>query len=200
MKEKYKPFYRLYPRLRLSWSLYLLYTRNNWDGIWAYLTGQQRAATDKQSMGTLVHEWIKDNGYRKILGVERILPVIGLEKRKRVYQERKLTRELDDCDIVAVPDLNTKTLVVDWKTGKMTGYEQQMQLYMWMLGEECRDAFLVGISPILKDGKLRAVQAGRVFQYKRAPDVELWEDRFITMAQDIKRNIRKLDVFIRNNY
>jgi hypothetical protein len=38
------------------------------------------------------------------------------------------------------------------------------------------------------------------FSYKRAPDVELWEDRFITMAQDIKRNIRKLDVFIRNNY
>lgn len=197
---KYKDFPRLYPKLRLSWSLYLLYTRNDWDGIWSYLTGIYRPATEKQNTGTLVHEWIKKRGYKSILGIERIVPVVGLEGVKRVFQERKLIKELEDCNIVSVPDLHTSKLVVDWKTGKMTGYEQQMQLYMWMIGEECKSAFLVQAKPIVRNEKLIKVQAGKVFQYERAKDVHLWEERFVTMAQEIKGDLKKLDKFISNYF
>ncbi len=196
--SKYKNFRRIYPKLRLSWSLYLLYARNDWGGIWGYLTDQYKPATDKQNMGSMAHEWIKKKGYKKIIGIERIVPIIGLVDVKRVSQEKKIIKELEDCSIVSVPDLNTKRVVVDWKTGKMTGYEQQMQLYMWMIGEQCEDAFLVGVKPILNDSKLESVQVGKVFQYKRNKDVDLWGERFITMAQDIKGNLRKLDKYLRD--
>jgi len=194
--SKYKKFRRIYPKLRLSWTLYLLYIRRDWVGIWNYLIGSYSPGTKSQNIGIETHEWIKKKGYKKILGIDRLLPIFELKESTPVKQEKKIIKDYDYYSIVSIPDLYTEKIVVDWKSGKMNGYEQQMQLYMWMIGKDCENGFLVATKPIYKGDKLKTVQAGKVFQYRRSEKSDIWENVFETIAQDIINNLKNFDKYL----
>ncbi|MEB3189037.1 MAG: hypothetical protein VKL42_01675 [Snowella sp.] len=197
--SKYEKYKRIFPEIRVSWSLYKLYAQKNWPEIWDYLIGAPQESTMQQSLGNLTHEWIEKNGWDAIQGLERL----GLSSLKGLEQEVKLEKRPAIKNgqryvIVGKPDLFNDDLVIDWKSGKMTGYEQQLQLYMWMLGEKCKDGFIVKVEPVLENGIIKEVRAGKIFQYARRKDSgTIWINRMETLASDIYRNLNQLDKYLR---
>ena len=189
--KKYQEYRRIYPKLRLSWSLYKAWVKKDWQEVWSYLTGQQQSKSEYQIKGTTVHKWIEDNGWKKINGISKYL------KQKSYKQEKIIEKERDHYIIVSRPDLYNNKVVVDWKTGKSSGYEQQLQLYMWVIGEKCVTGLLAEVKAKWKDEKIEEVDLYRVKQYEKSVYACDWEMRMDEMANDIELHIKYLDRYIK---
>ena len=58
----FKEYRRIYPKLRLSWSLYKLWVSKDWIQVWNYLIGNEEVETEKQQLGSKVHDFIETTG------------------------------------------------------------------------------------------------------------------------------------------
>lgn len=181
--EEFKPYKHLYPKLRLSWSLYQKFVQKDTIGIFNYLLDIEAPKSLAASEGSRIHKKIELEGIKNVLGLEKLIDV-GKEYRI----ESKIVVERNDYLIVCQPDLYCEDFVIDWKTGGTSGYEGQLQLYMWAIGERCLNAYIVPIKEI--DGKI-VVQRG-IKQYQRnEKTVNDWGYRFDDMANDINLWISK---------
>lgn len=188
--EKYR---RLYPKIRLSWSLYQKFMRKDMIGIFDYLTDKRREGEISQAMaeGSRIHTRIQKEGIRDIVGIEKLLNT-ALEYK----YETKITLEREGYQIICVPDLHLDHFVLDWKTGGTQGYEQQLQLYMWAIGDECQTGYLV---PIKEQDGIIKVRRG-IKEFKRSKYAPDWEDKFYDMNNDINKWIKEgqLEKYILN--
>ena len=173
---------RLYPKLRLSWSLYQRFIRKDIRGIFDYLTGNYGERSDACNRGYQIHSRIELEGIKNVQGLEKLIDM-SLDYKI----EGKVILERNEYLIVCKPDLYCEEFVIDWKTGCTTGYEQQLQLYMWAIGKKCLDGFIV---PIGEEDQELYVKRG-IKQYKRSRYAEDWEYRFSDMANDIETWIKK---------
>ena len=172
---------RMYPKLRLSWSLYQKFMHKDIMGIFDYLTEKPRESSQVMSEGSRIHKRIELEGIGKVAGLEKLIDVSA------PYQvESKIVLERDKYQIVCQPDLYNAELVLDWKTGITSGYEQQLQLYMWAIGAKCLNGYLVPIRE--KDG-IVVVKRG-IKQYQRSKWAQDWEYKFEDMANDIQTMLR----------
>lgn len=186
--EKYKEYRRIYPKIRSSWTLYKLWVRKDWIAIWQYLTETKLIGTKKQVDGQTIHIWIEDNGWQSVNGIARYLP------SKNYKQEKVIEIERDNYIIVARPDLYNSKLVLDWKSGKSSGYEQQLQLYMWVIGEKCTRGLLAEIK---KEGDpIKSVSLVRVKEYERSKYASDWEYRLEEMINDILNHLKYLNRYL----
>jgi len=132
MLANYKKFRRLYPRLRFSWSLFYKYLRNDWLGIWQYLTNTEVAPTKAMVKGKFIHEILEKLPMEKTIQEYLAIEVLDFVK------EGKLELDVDHViptTLVGILDLvvRTKTgdLIVDYKTGKtpLNSYRKQLLFY-----------------------------------------------------------------------
>jgi hypothetical protein len=94
---------RLFPKLRVSHSLYRYWYGNRWDDIWTYLLRLPVISTRAQEVGKRVHSYLETHGIPPSL-------------------ERRIER-LDG------------EIILDYKTGSMSGYEKQLQSYFFGIQE-----------------------------------------------------------------
>lgn len=101
--EKYKQYRRIYPKLRLSYSLFRVWLRANssadYDYVWRYLSEMPYISTEAQTRGKLIHKYIE-----------------GIDIQKQIH------------DIV-----RDQNYIVDYKSGSLSGYEKQLNYYAWLL-------------------------------------------------------------------
>jgi hypothetical protein len=173
---------RIYPKLRLSWSLYQKFVHKDLMGVFDYLTDKQYERTGAILRGTDIHKKIELEGIKKVAGLEKLIDV-SLDYKV----EDKIVLEREKYQIVCQPDLYNEELVIDWKSGLTGGYEQQLQLYMWAIGEKCLTGYLV---PVGENEKGVFVKRG-VKQYARSKYASDWEYKFDTIAQEITGLIQK---------
>jgi hypothetical protein len=188
--EKYKEYRRIYPKIRSSWSLYKLWVKKDWLAVWQYLTDIKTAGTQKQVDGQIVHTWIEDNGWQSVDGIAKYLT------KKRYKQEKTIEIERESHIIVARPDLYDSSLVLDWKTGHSNGYEQQLQLYMWTIGDKCNKGLLAEIDSIWEGESIKGVVLKRVKEYERSKYASDWEYRLEEMANDIINHLKYLNRYL----
>jgi len=191
----YEEYRRLYPKLRLSWSLYKLWVKKDWRAVWDYLIGAHQQGNDDQVEGSRIHKWIEDHGWQSVDGIAKYLP------HKKYKQEKVIEIDKGDYIIVARPDLYNKYLVIDWKTGRSSGYEQQLQLYMWAIGEKCNTGMLAEIKTSYAKGemggKIVGVNLIRVKQYEKSKYASDWEYRFDEMYSDISNHLKYLNRYLK---
>ena len=131
---EFKQFRRLYPKIRISPSLLMLYKKNNnrdWTPIFDYLTGQEIIPTQAMIRGRELHEQME------VAGVpEQLRDFFGCEEWE---YEKFITHEMNDFIFSGIIDAigHTKDeyTIIDWKTGGMQGYGIQLQFYrtVWNL-------------------------------------------------------------------
>jgi hypothetical protein len=178
-----KAFRRLYPKIRISWSLYKLWISNNWIGVWDYLTDAHIASTEAQDTGSEIHKRIADSGIKLVKGIEKY--VVDSDT---VLYEHKVILDRGQYEIVGqidcvVPDSH---LVIDWKSGKLNGYEKQLQFYMWLMGEDYTHGLLAKV--LDKEG---VIKLGKTMMYERSKFCDDWEMMMDTIYQSICYQIEK---------
>ena len=104
--------------------------------------------------------------------------------------EQKIEKEYDTYKIVCIPDCYGDGIVIDWKTGGTSGYEKQLQLYMWALGEEYRKGYIVGVKASITKGVMDGVWATKVMSFQRSDKANDWDYIFSDMANDIILNLK----------
>lgn len=183
-----KKYRHIYPKLRLSWSLYQKFARKDIIGIFDYLTDKKRETNEACSEGTRIHTKIELEGIKNIRGIEKLIDI-----SQDYFLESKVILERKDYLIVCKPDLYNDEVVIDWKTGGTNGYEQQLQLYMWAI--DCKIGYLVPI------GEREGLYVKRgVKEYRRSRYAGDWEYKFEDMANDIQTWIKngQLDRYLKN--
>ena len=168
---------RLYPKFRLSWSLYQKYVRKDIMGCLNYLLSMPDFQPNAER-GHRIHEKIELEGFKNVRGIEDL---IDMSKDYKI--ESKVELERDKYIIVCKPDLYSEDFVLDWKTGHTNGYEQQLQLYMWAIGDSCRTGYIIPIDEDL-EGKLTIRHGTR--QYQRSKYAGDWEQRFDFLAGEVQ--------------
>lgn len=214
--EKYKEYRRVYPVLRISYSLYKYWIVNNWYEVWNYLAGFQYYKSAPMTLGSEVHEWIEKNGVPEWLdsmvdGEEVLIEdklVLGIDienpNKKLTDFEKKL-----DYAISGIPDVRTNNYIVDWKVGGISGYEKQLNLYSWLAKklygvDKCNRNIVIGIEPIFDEkGQIKTVRKRKTHEYEVNDKwLNEWEYVFDEMANSIKKGIAEgeFDDFISNHY
>lgn len=186
----------IYPKLnpiRTSWSLYKKWLIKDWVSIWEYYTDQRYIKEPNE--GDRVHKKIETEGYKIVKGANEFM-------KGRYKYEEPIIRVYDKFSIIGRPDAYNKTDVIDWKTGGMAGSEKQVQLYMFLIGEECENGFVVGLDSMQNsEGNIGSiwVRKGARRRYKRSKYVGDWLYRMEEMANDIEYAIKRgrLSKFLR---
>ena len=121
--------YRTNPKLRLSWSLYNMWSRNDYDGMESYLKCEKIEPTEAMERGRLLHERAESEITSEIIKKELGLSgewKFEFEKRFKVdFSEHSVLTGL--YDVIGTYD--DRVVIVDYKTGKTSGYEKQLELY-----------------------------------------------------------------------
>lgn len=215
--EKYKEFRRVYPVPRLSYSLYKYWIKNNWYEVWNYLANFQYYKSTPMTMGSELHDWIKDNGCpewlhemvdnEKIHVEQKLTFGIDIDNPEKVLTEDE--KKLGYC-VVIVPDIRTEfTYIVDWKFGGISGYEKQLSQYSWisrkLFGKEKYTRnMVVGIEPIRNaEGFIEAVRKIKSHEYEvNNRMVNEWDLIFDEMNNSIRRGLDDgdFDEFLKYNY
>lgn len=130
--EKYKGFRRLYPRLRFSWTTFYKYLRNDWLGMWDYLTNNEQTPTFKMRRGKEIHEILENLPMEKTIADYLAVEVKDFKKEGKL--ELKVEHVIPTT-LVGVLDLVVRTdhgdIIVDYKTGSssLSGYKKQLMFY-----------------------------------------------------------------------
>jgi len=198
MLNKYQEYRRIYPEIRMSYSLYKLWisagrSADGWAKVWAYLTEQRTETTGPQLLGKETHEFLEKQGPPK-----EVLEVIG---DKHIELERKIEVPVSvakglESKIVSVLDVVNDDWVVDYKSGVWRGYEDQIRLYSTV----CELAglpvpnhgMLVQVIPVQDNGQVIAAVVNRMSVYEITDeDREWWKIRLDTMSQNLLYNIEQ---------
>ncbi len=169
----------IYPKLRVSWTLFKLWITHDWVGIWEYLTmtGLRRQVAE---LGIKGHKYLQNNGVGEVEGIEKFIFEKELEYEKKLHLER------DGYVIVMKIDLLSKDTVYDYKFGGTGGYEQQLQSYMWGSNRN-----IAALLPIEWDGEGVMKMGKGVKIYERSRYCDEWENRYYEMQNDINLAIKK---------
>jgi hypothetical protein len=178
LTEPYKQYRRLYPKIRIAYTLYTAYVRKDWDAVAAYLTEMGMFRSDAMETGIVVHDFLEQNEVQP-----KILRTINRwsEKREPVYKEIKIELDQDNYMLVAKPDLLIGEFIVEYKTGttKLEYYKRQLEFYKYVLAKSGMTDYNMGliarIEPVFKRGELRKtiITEKKVYQL---PDVSRWDD------------------------
>jgi hypothetical protein len=170
----------MYPKPKLSWTVYKAYLNNDWAYIFDYLLGKDLPISEAQQRGIKIHKEIEERGLADCPSLSK-LPNISTGR----YEEVVL-KEFPTHFIVGKIDCLTNTDVLDWKTGGMSGYEAQLQLYMYLA--EKNNAYLVSVN----DER----EVGRVYQYRAWRDIEeYWSVRFDQFVLDIDSHLEEMFMY-----
>jgi len=202
--SRFKNYRRLYPRIRLSWSLYKNWARGDYINVWKYLLGMETVKSDALQKGKVVHQYIEETNIpskvKYILGDSFI--------NNDISQEKKIEVNMNGYVVVGVIDLLISDYVVDWKTGSLNGYASQLKLYSWLvkkaLGRKINHGLLVQIIPEWntenwsEESKVKSIEVGRTSLYVINQELDVWGIRFEAMYDDILFNINEgyLDDFV----
>lgn len=211
--EKYKQFRRIYPKPRLSYSLWRYWIKNDWVNVWAYLCDFGGPGNPKQQTGKRVHECIEKNGAPK----ELIKKIPSLEYEVVRDIETKLEIEAKDYFVVGKPDefflyrthgaKFNDLVIIDYKHGAVKGYEKQLNLYAWLIQQTFRSEFasmtgyIIEIKSKWNNGEIAELSIGRTKQYQLQQKwMNEWELIFEEMVQSILLSIEMgyLDKFLKD--
>lgn len=181
--DRFKNYRRLYPKPKLSWTVYKAYLNNDWTYVFDYLLGKELPITGPQQRGIDIHKDIEVNG---LATTKNLSKIPSLEKGKF---EEVVHKYYEPFYIIGKIDCLLDDCLLDWKTGGMSGYEAQLQLYMYLCKRKM--GYLVSVND--------AREVGRVYQYEAWEDGELyWDNRFEQMYLDIEQRIDELDMYARS--
>lgn len=151
-------FRRLYPKIRLSWSVVNKYLRGDIQGIKDYII-EKDFSNEAMHRGKLLHE-----------ALEMWMPKLELKLGKDPIQEYRFELETPQYIFTGVIDYMDSKVLVDWKTGSINGYAKQLNLYNWALkelGHKDREMYIVKVNDEL------AVEAIRKTRLKEENYYEL---------------------------
>ena len=198
-----KKYRRLHPKIRLSYSLYYNYVRKDWQGIWDYLLGIKRPVSAAAKKGIKEHEEMTFKAIsKKLLSIEE--KFFGNKTDGKDYlKEEKFVLDHPHArngffgqperpyEIVMIADLLTDNMIVDYKTGKLSGYEQQLNAYGYILSE---------LGYPRQYGLLAHITNGEIdrTQLYKLTNLDHWGNVFETMYQDIMGNWKGLESYAKN--
>ena len=141
---------RLNP-LRVSATLLSYYQKGDIGSVIDYLLGKQKEPTPAMQRGSDIHRQMEAMGVPDV--IKEIYPEYSNFKT-----ENKLEIKLsEDVVLVGIVDLELEThdgiIIVDYKTGKMNGYELQLSFYTWLyekLDKEVRSTILAHVGEDLE--------------------------------------------------
>ena len=197
--SKYKNFRRIYPKLRLSKTLYYSWIGNDWVGVWDYLTDSRSRRDEALEIGILTHQFLQ---YET---PQSIVDMIGSST-----PEQKLEVETDRYIAVGIPDRANDDWVVEYKTitGPSGGqaasaYVKELNCYGWLKsqsGSYPKFGLVAKILPIVVDGKIKSVSVAStsIFDLNKQR-MDEWELIFDAMSDSIYAAIEsgKLADYIR---
>lgn len=215
--EKYKEFRRIYPVPRLSYSLYKYWIVNNWYEVWNYLAGYQYYKSAPMTLGSEVHDWIKEHGVPEWLAEmvdneklhieQKMTWGIDIDNPSKVLRPEE--KEIGYC-VVTIPDVRSEfTYIVDWKAGGISGYEKQLSQYSW-IGQKVhgKDTYkrniVIGIEPIRdENGEIKYVRKTKSHEYETNQKwINEWDFVFEEMNNSIRKAIAdgEFDEFLKYHY
>lgn len=189
--ERYKAFDRIYPKLRLSPSLYKVWIKNDWAGVWAYLTRTERRSNKAMNTGRLGHSYMELNPPAELV------KIVGEGEGSN---EQKIVADRGAYYIVGQLDRLVNDYVIDYKFGGRNGYEDQLQLYMDLADK--KRALLVQCAPIWDGPNVVGAKILHVHEYRRNKKrIEYLRLAFDEMANTINYQINAgyLEDYIRAN-
>lgn len=202
MNEKYKQYKRIFPKLKLSYTLYKLWLRKDYSAIWNYLTGLGEAYTSTaMDNGKDVHKYLEEHS---------ILPAVRelIGKTKKYKKEWKIEKEMDLYKLVGILDLSTPKIIIDYKSGKsQSGYDRQLSFYAYLTflatGKIPEHGAIVYVEGY-KDDNLDIVEVEviKTSMYEiNEKKVFEWEEVLYEIYNEINYEIKKgsLDKFLKLN-
>lgn len=178
LTEPYKQYRRLYPKIRIAYTLYTAYVRKDWDSIAAYLTETGIYQSDAMRLGITVHDFMEQQEV-----MPKIMRTVNRwsDKREPVYKEIKIELDQENFMLVAKPDLLVGEFIVEYKTGntKLENYKRQLEFYKYVLAKSGMADYNMGLitrlEPVFRGDELRKVHIieKKVYQL---PEVSKWDD------------------------
>lgn len=180
--KRFKGTRRLYPKPKLSWTVYKAYLNHDWLYVFDYLLGNDLPISEPQQKGIDIHRDIEVKGLAETSNLSKLPPLTGAEYEKVVL------KDYPDFYIIGKVDCLTDSCLLDWKTGGMSGYEAQLQLYMYLTKKDM--GYLVSVN--------QDREVGKVYQYEAWDDGELyWDSRFEQMYLDLEEKIEEMAAYSR---
>jgi hypothetical protein len=157
---------RLFPKIRLSWSAYRSWKKGDIDSLKNYYLEVKEEPNEYMIRGSRIHKQME------FLGIPE--EVKKLSKSEKFETEKYFEIEVGESLLVGYIDVLGEDIIVDYKTGGMSGYTDQMNLYNWAMGGK-REMYLVKIGDDLKVKKIQKTKLKKVD----------WENELKKMSQDI---------------
>ena len=127
MNKKYKKYRRIYPYIRLSYSLYQ--KRGNMNDVMNYLKGEIGFVNKYMIRGSELHE------QKAITGIDK--EYYPKTNEKPILEEKYTLNISEDIEIVIIPDVIYGNTVGDYKCGKLNrSYKHQLQFYAEILNKK----------------------------------------------------------------
>jgi len=168
---------RLYPKLKMSYSLYSMMARKNidWFKVKMYLDGKEGYRNKWLDNGKLKHQLLE---FRDI--DPKIIDKFGNGKYLR---EHRFYKDLNDTVVfTGIIDLyrpGDKGLIIDYKSGKnLPNKSDQLSLYNWALGKN-NETYLIHVDNDLNIGQIKEIK----YTDKN------WEEILLRQAELIFENI-----------
>ncbi len=213
--NKYKNQRRIYPKLRISWSLYKAWVRGDYLRVWQYLTETEHYKTAAMTKGKQTHEYIEDKGLpnkvQKIISDKeswiidyKTGSLSGYEKQLNFYcwlvknkleqyeDTLKKKKKLHEIYIEKKIEFSEKEFIV-------VGIPDVLVIRKENILPKC--GLLVQIEPDYdKNNEIVSIKVKKTAQYELSEKwLEDWEMILDTMYQDIMLQIEEghLDDFIK---
>jgi hypothetical protein len=194
---------RIDPKLRLSYSLYKLWLKSDWYGIWEYLTETSRISNESQAKGKLVHTWLEEHGLPK-----KLQDITGKFKGNIIldYKTGSLSGYTDQLNFYAWLKSNVGNL----EEGKEIKMEVEYEDYVavgimdyFIPGNGQSHAILAQVKPVYNEEKIQEIIVSKTACYHVTQKwLKPWELILDEVANSIKYRIHEgdLDNFMENMF
>ena len=169
--EKYKQYRRIYPKLRLSWSMF---GNKKMTNRFDYLLGRNKFTNEATERGQKIHVEME------MLGLDEAV----FENVKYERLEEKFELQLTDrITFVFIPDVITGDIIADYKTGKSISsstYVKQLRYYnacLKSLNYELSDADGDSMSILHRNKEFGKIKEGWILKVN--DDLDITEKRLV---------------------
>ena len=127
--KKYQSYRRLFPSIRLSWTLINLIEKNDWNQVWGYLLGEKGFTNKYMVKGKEKHE------EKEILGLTKSERQKYFDDDDNIQSEIKHVLYLTPyISITIITDVMSDHVIADYKNGNLYSYyKDQLRLYWAVL-------------------------------------------------------------------